>query len=64
MKFYFSIPCLECNGLGEFEPFDPGKPIVKCDCEEGNIYLTETFDCEEDLKRDYPDAYIESVRDD
>lgn len=58
MNFYFSITCPECEGMGEFIPFNPADAVIKCDCDEGNIYLDETFDCEEDLKIDYPDAII------
>ena len=64
MKFYFSIPCTQCNGMGEFEPFNPDEPVTKCDCDDGNIYLEETFDCEEDLRQDYPDAFIIRSNDD
>ena len=64
MNFYFSIPCPECNGMGDFEPYYPWGQITKCDCEDGNIYLEETFDCEEDLRQDYPDAFIIRNNDD
>ena len=44
MNFYFSIPCPECNGMGDFEPYYPWGQITKCDCEDGNIYLEEPSD--------------------
>lgn len=57
MIFSFRIPCSECNGQGEFVPFNPSEPITKCDCDNGGIWTQDFADSKEMLLEDYPDAY-------
>ena len=54
----FLIRCTECNGEGEYQlSLNPSSPIYKCGyCSEGYIEVVESFDCERDLRLDYPDA--------
>ncbi|MEK9896768.1 MAG: hypothetical protein VW518_10155 [Burkholderiaceae bacterium] len=56
--YNFLIKCSECDGEGEYETsFDPSCPIKECDnCENGYIEVEDYYDCETDLKQDYPDA--------
>lgn len=56
MIFSFLIPCEECNGTGEFEPFDPSQASTQCDCDQGNIFIVDEMESEEILKEEYPDA--------
>lgn len=54
----FLIRCTECNGEGEYQlSLNPSSPIYKCGyCSEGYVEVVESFDCEGDLRLDYPDA--------
>ena len=54
----FLIRCTECNGEGEYQlSLNPSSPIYECGyCSEGYVEVVESFDCEGDLRLDYPDA--------